>query len=281
LEQITINTTADKIYFSRAVNLIGSIKKIYQEEMPIIVWDKGLSRLQQRIIRSLGVEIRKIEPFSPHWSECYSWKFFVYKYSPGGVFLHLDAGNTVLEPLDFILEEAQRTGFFLVDQGQILETITPKEMHLRLNPMASLNSEVFAAGNIALNKNNSTISVMIDELYQASLVGECLGYSKVEAHRDRAGLGIIRDCALFRHDQTVLNLILRKHFAEPVLHSHRRFASVSRSADTIILNNRSLRYDHIVYASSNLPLSYAILGYCLALDIFYRALRLSKRFIRI
>lgn len=183
----------------------------------------------------------------------------------------------MLAPLDYVFEEAQRTGIFLVEQGQILEQITPKEMHLRLNPMASLNDEVFAAGNIALNKSDPKVSAMIDELYNASLAGECLGYSQIESYRDKSELKITRDCALFRHDQTIINLILRKHFAEPKLHNHRHFASVSLYPDTVIFNNRSLRHDHIAHVSSSKAISYLILTYCLAFDIFSRIPRLTKK----
>lgn len=270
-----ISSSSDYKYFSRLINLIGSIKKSNNSKFDFEVWDIGLTALQRWILKENAITVHRVEEFAPHWNNCYSWKLYVYKHSESELFFHLDAGNIVLGDLTYIFEKINNDGYFLIDQGQHLCDITPLEYVSRFNKNVELSELVFAAGNIGLNKLNARVTKAIENAYTAAVQGYCLGYSTSEQHRDINNIGIVRDCKLFRHDQTIINLTLREQMGENLyIHSHGKYASVSVEADTIIYNSRKYNYDYIAHYSSRH--SYFLIGYCKILDFYIRCIQKIK-----
>ena len=268
-----INTSADNLYFSRVINLIGSIRKNYDSNIRITVWDLGLTKMQKYILKLIDVNIGMINKNTPHWNQCYSWKLYVYQQSTEDVFFHLDAGNVVLKNLNNIYHEIEEKGMFLIDQGQKVRDIVPIDYIALFNPQAELSDDVFAAGNIGLNKKNPKISKVINEAYCASVDGYCLGYSKSELHRDINGINITRDCNVFRHDQSVINIIMRKHFKTLYLHSHDIYASITKTNKTSVFNSRGYHYGFILNSSSRM-ISVPLFLYCYFFDIKRRSFRI-------
>ena len=107
-----------------------------------------------------------------------------------------------------------------------------------------------------------------------------MGYSEKELFRDITRLNIRRDCELFRHDQTVINLLLRKHISVSKIHSHSLYAALVESADVKILNQRGHSYKYIKYS---MPKSIAalVLTYCTVGDLIARALTKCRNAFRI
>jgi hypothetical protein len=268
----TVNTSSDSKYFSRVINLIGSVRQYCDKSIKVRVWDLGLTDIQKYILKSLNVEISEIPKFAKWWNVCYSWKLYVYHHSKDEIFLHLDAGNTVLTDIKNIFKNIENDDSFLIDQGQNLRTITPLDYVDLFYKNINLDELAFAAGNIGLNKKNPEISAAILEAYNAALDGYCLGFSESELHRDIYGLKIKRNCAQFRHDQTIINLILRKHFKNIKLFNCIEYAAISIGASTKIYNQRGYSYKYFKSLKIGLP-GYAILIYCVITDVASRVKR--------
>jgi hypothetical protein len=271
-----LNTTADATYFSRVLNLIGSVRRHSESPPAIRVWDLGLTPLQKSILSTLDVQLASIPKFSSWWNLCYSWKPYVYQHCPDELFLHLDAGNTVLSDLNDIFDTIELEHHFLVDQGQTLQAICPPDFVEKFNNSIDLSDAVFAAGNIGLDKGQPDISKAISEIYNAAMAGYCLGFSKSEAFRDIYNLNIIRDCEKFRHDQTVANLIIRKYFPSARLHDHKYFAAIENGQGVKIYNQRGYNYTYLRYIHPS-PIFVPILLYSLAFDIVSRIRRKIAR----
>ncbi|ETI61424.1 hypothetical protein [Marinomonas profundimaris] len=274
-----VNISSDSRYFSRLLNLIGSIRKTNDKLIFVEVWDLGLSKIQKEILNKMDVTVNRIDDFYEKWSDCYAWKIYVYKHSAGDVFFHLDAGNIVFSDVHHIFDLIEKDGFFLVDQGQRLEDITPKAY---MNKYGGSNLdpdyEVFAAGNIGLNKKCPEIKAAIDDAYLAASNGACMGYSFSERNRDKKGSNIIHDCKLFRHDQTLFNVILRKHCSNLYIHRHENYAALKLSPESCIVNKRTYAYRNLIDVDLGFLL-FPVIFYCFFSDIKIRAVNyISRRF---
>lgn len=272
----TLNTSADTRYFSRAVNLIGSVRANSLTAPSIRLWDLGLTRIQKFLLALAGVEVVQIPAFAPHWRDCYTWKVYVLRHAPDRIFLHLDAGNTVLCDLNAIFSSIDQEGTFFVDQGQTLGEICPPEYLQRFYPDGDPGSPVFAAGNIGFSRDNLSISRALEEAFDGALEGLTLGFSATEAFRDKTGLNVIRDCKLFRHDQSLLNLCFRRQLTNMEILPHGIFSAVANNTSVKILNQRKYSYQ---YFRQFIPgwRMLVVYVYCFAIDLVER----TKRKLRI
>lgn len=272
-----INTSASPDYLSRVVNLISSIRMSNKCSVGVTVWSLGLNWLQILFLKSLGVNVVVVPKFCDHWLDCYTWKMYVIKHSIGEIFLHLDAGNTVLGDIRHIFRKIDSDGFFFIDQGQTLSEITPPEYGKDYSVEYYYKYPVFAAGNIGLNKRLDAVRRMIDFAYQEALSGKGLGFSASEIGRScRATTNIIRNCETFRHDQTLVNCAARKIIGEFQVHEYRHYAALRQAPDVVILNNRTLRYVEIFKSGS--VLIYLMVPYMLVADLYYQAVIRLKKF---
>jgi len=276
MDNYCINTSADSLYFSRVINLIGSVRKNFDPNVNIVVWDLGLTNIQKYILKLIGVNVRTINQKTKHWKQCYTWKLYVYQQSPQDVFFHLDAGNVVLKDLSPIFTEIEKNGMFLIDQGQTIKDIVPSDYVALFNPHANLNDKIFAAGNIGLNKNNDLIKCVIDDAYNAAVEGYCLGYSESEQFRDTENINIVRDCKVFRHDQSVINIIMTKYFNKITVHNHEVYSAVDLTDSAYIYNQRGYNYKYISTSGGKLLPAFLFI-YCRIFDFLARINKWLKR----
>jgi hypothetical protein len=198
--------------------------------------------------------------------DCFTWKLYVINFSKDKIFLHLDAGNTVLGDIQNIFECIKKQRYFLIDQGQKLQDIAPQKYLEMYKIEECATSLVFAAGNIGLNKNDPLIQAAIFEAYKGGLEGLTLGYSASELYKSTNNrTSIERECKVFRHDQTLLNCAFRKYIPDLVIYDHSKYAALDKSSSPVILNNRRLKYSHLIYIQS-LRLIY-IIPYIMAIDL--------------
>lgn len=270
----TISSSSDKQYFSRLLNLIGSVKKNNIQGYYFEVWDLGLTKFQRWLLNRNGVTVNRVEQFSSHWNQCYSWKPYVYLKSESSLFFHLDAGNTVLKDISHIFESIKDNGYFLIDQGQKICDITPPDYFNMFGKNTNLNDTVFAAGNIGLNKSDPRLIRCINNAFQASKEGYCLGFSPSEMYRDTFGLNITRNCKIFRHDQTIINLVLRNEIPNIYIHSHLKYANIMEDSEATIYNNRGYKYQYIKHFNDRYFLF--IISYCFIFDLYFRVLKKIK-----
>jgi hypothetical protein len=260
----TLNTTSSSIFFSRTLNLIFSVRYFSSIELKINVWDIGLTKFQKLILKLLNVQIKEIEKYEPFWRDCYTWKIFIFKQSTETIFLHLDSGNTILCDIKEIFELIEKNGYFFVDQGQVLKEIAPESYFEDLKIQGCRDNIVIAAGNIGFNKDNNQIEKLISISFDLARKGMCLGFSLSEQHRDIEQRFPIRDCKVFRHDQTVLNCSLGLIDLNPQIMPHEIYSSIAKTKFSKVFNHRKRSYSFLTKKITVFKLF--LLTYCLVID---------------
>lgn len=246
-----LNSSSDSRYFSRVLNLYFSLLYNSKKKCKLRVWDLGMTQLQVAILKFFKIEVIKVPEFVPFWNLCYTWKPYIYKYTDELNFLYLDAGCTIKKDISEIFHIIENDGYFFVGQGQALKDIIPKDFNdiILLNEKNE-NSIVFAAGIIGINKRLKINNKIIDTIFDLAKNGYCLGFSYNEIHRDVTKLTIVRNCPIFRHDQSIVNAVFRNHLDEIVVHEEKTFASTFSTKDCIIYNNRKHNYTYFFKNSS-------------------------------
>ena len=263
----TLNTTANSIFFSRALNLIFSVRYFTSKPIHIIVWDIGLSNFENYLLKLLKVEVIKVPNFIHFWEDCYTWKTFIYHTSSERIFLHLDAGNTVLCDIDEIFNIIQDKGYFFVDQGFSLEQITPPDYFRHFNVGDYRKYSVVAAGNIGIDKDNVSLSIALRRSYESALKGMCLGFSSIERNRSDRSDFILRECEVFRHDQTVLNCCLRAEYGDFDILPFSKYSALALAEEVKIFNQRKRSYKFLLIDKN--CLSILLFCYCCMIDKYY------------
>lgn len=126
-------TGANSAYFNRLMNLIGSIHKTnYASLEQIAVFDLGLSSKEIDTLRSIDkvmvYQLQKTHPeqlkyftlpTGQRWFGWYTWKPVIIKQALDmfGYVVWLDAGTTVLKPLDHLFQYIANSGYFICTIG--------------------------------------------------------------------------------------------------------------------------------------------------------------------
>ena len=126
-------TGANSAYFKRLMNLIGSLHKTNYESLEqVAVFDLGLTQKEIDTLKSIDkVSVYSLQkthpdqlkyftlPTGQRWFGWYAWKPVIIKQAldmfPS--VLWLDAGTTVLKPLDALFEYINSTGYFICTIG--------------------------------------------------------------------------------------------------------------------------------------------------------------------
>ncbi len=223
-----IITSASNKFFPSLLNLLGSIKHAYPNHPPIYVYNLGLLPNFKREISSIeGVRLIDVPAFVPFWRSCYTWKPYIFKHPMADLNFYLDAGCQVLKPLDGIFDAIDRDGMFLIYQGGTLGDITPAS-YIK---MFGIQPDLFGLQNLHAGifgfAKGGKAQPAIDWIYQAARAGLALGFSPAEAWRNK-GVNknpFWRDCTLFRHDMTLLNIAFRTLYGVGLsVHSEEQFA---------------------------------------------------------
>ena len=210
-------SAADESYGYHVLNLVGSVKANSDVFDAIVVYDLGLSPHQRRLLGAVpGVELRPVEPFVPHWAQCFTWKPWIWTQLDADEVFYLDAGTTVLRSLGPVLEQIRERGYFLVSQGNELRDIAPPDYFELYGLDGSAASRPYvAAGIIGFRPAGELYADVLRPTYEDCLEGRNLGFSADEVAGRNRGIGftpgpVIRACAHFRWDQTVLNVRLAR-----------------------------------------------------------------------
>ena len=140
-----ICTYADTQYFSQVINLINSIHKFNYDELgQIAVFNLGFTDEQVSELNS----IEKVSVYDVQMTHSDLLKLFTvsnygkrvrgwYAWKPVGIkqalemfphVLYIDAGLTVLKPLNKIFDEIQQKGYVLTGCGHSIKWMTPKHV---------------------------------------------------------------------------------------------------------------------------------------------------------
>ncbi len=217
MRQKALITSASNKFFPSLVNLLGSIKANYPGHPQIFIYDLGLYWIFRKELDSLqGVTVLDMPRFVSFWRSCYTWKTYILSHPLADLNFYLDAGTQVLKPLDDIFVEIEKENYFAIQQGVSLKQIVPEDYwdKLGLNRINE-NEESIHAGELGF-KADSEISEVLYESYNWALKGLALGFSPKDKWRDKGynKIGIVRNCEIFRHDMTLLNIAFRKKFGK-------------------------------------------------------------------
>jgi hypothetical protein len=229
-------SAADRRYGWWLLNLVGSVHANARGSFDaIVLYDLGLNPVQRRLAGSIrGVELRTVPAFVPHWREGRTWKTWIWRHLEAATLVWLDAGATVLRPLDEALAQIDERGYWVVSQGHLVDDVVPSDYYgLYDFPRALGNEPVIAAGILGFRRDSTFFERVIVPTYEDTVAGRSRGASADEVWKYDYGMErmtevIIRDCRLFRHEQTLLNIHFYRSIEDPCVNELERWAG-SRS----------------------------------------------------
>lgn len=250
-DTVSLVTACDDRYAAYALNLLGSLAEQIHYFSEVIVVDLGMSSFYRFAFENIsGVKIKKLDRFCPHYRVCWSWKTWAYLVGKGDVVLYLDAGSEVVGDLGNIIDAIKKDGYFIVSQvgtlpnGHYIEDIIPHSYYKEygLSQSRLKGKSVVAAGILGFQRGGEFYKKVILPMHEEIVKGKNLGWSQEELYRNR-GIHFqqnpkIWDCKYFRHDQTILNIMIRKTYTKPIIQPMERYAALVAQPDQIILNKR-------------------------------------------
>lgn len=250
-----IITSASNKFFPSLLNMLGSLHKNYPDHPPVFIYDLGLAWSFKSELQNIKwIKILPVPHFVKHWRACYTWKTYILNTPLAENNLYIDAGCEILKPLDALFDKINLNGYLSVSQGDVVTVnmVTPKSLldKYQLGPEFGPR-EIVTAGIFGFKKDSS-ITQTTEELYKAGIDGECLGYSKQEMWKNKGPnkVDIVRDCPVFRHDTTLLTILLYKNFSQPIIENIKYFSAdlLGKESGQFIWNNR-LNYSKLNYVS--------------------------------
>ena len=213
-------TAADARYGDWLLNLLASVRRRSDVFDRLVAYDLGLTPFQRRLLNGMpGVEVRTVPAFSPHWRQGRTWKTWIWTHlDDADTVVWLDAGITVLRPLTDFLDQTSDRGYFVVSQGHRLGDSIPTEYYELYDLPADFGAHLsIASGILAFDRQSRFYQTVVTPTFDDALAGRSLGFSAAEVEKlnrgmDRLDEVVVRDCPLFRHEQTVLSI----HFYEAI-----------------------------------------------------------------
>ena len=237
MRRFVLATAFDSAFHDEALNLVGSVQRRSPIFDAIYVYDLGLGRGRRHFEGIARVSVREVEPFTEHWRQCWSWKPWVWRdaAADADLVLYLDAGVEVLQDLTEVRELIHELGYFVVSQkeyrrGQhVVEEIVPRDYYVRLGISPLIRSQaVVSAGVVGFRTGSGFDRQVVSRCLEWTRAGLNLGWSPGRGRSDaihRLDDPPVRDCLLFRHDQTLLNIAFYGAIANPVIQPMARFAA--------------------------------------------------------
>ncbi len=275
----SIITSASNKFFPSALNLIGSIKKNYPSHPPIYLYNLGLLPSFLKEINAIeGVTVLEIPHFVPHWRSCYTWKTYILNTPLADLNFYIDAGCEILKPLDEVFRTIDNDGYFAIEQGTTLERSTPSD-YKKIFPIDEklYQAPLITAGIFGFKKD-SIVTPLLKELYDAGVQSLCLGFSPNEQWKNKGvnKNGFVRDCEMFRHDTTLLTLLLRKYIPELKTQSVEKYANDSLElgiSDDVAIRNFRMNYRKLSYLAPKLLVNKAMISIFFKLKAINRMIK--------
>lgn len=209
-----IITSASNKFFPSLINLISSIKLVYPDHPPLFVYDLGLLSVFSKELELIdGVKLIKMPEFCNHWRSCYTWKTYIFAHPIARLNFYLDAGCQVLKPLEEEFSIIEKENILLIDQAQYFESIVPKSYKSIFDLDDSFDHLTTIHAGIIGFKNTPQVVDIFKRIYDAACAGLSLGFSPKDKWRNKGKdkSMFTRDCLIFRHDMTLLNIFFRKY----------------------------------------------------------------------
>lgn len=215
-----IITSASNKYFPSLINLLTSIKVNYPNHPIIFVYDLGLLSIFRKEIELVeNVKVITMPKFCNHWRSCYTWKTYIFAHPIAKLNFYLDAGCQVLEPIDDIFNIINQDDIYLISQGITFDKIVPNSYKKLFDIEYKFDHKTALHAGIIGYKNSDIINEIFNKIYNSAIIGLNLGFSANDSWRNK-GMDrniFIRDCDLFRHDLTMLNIYFRKYLDAKII----------------------------------------------------------------
>jgi hypothetical protein len=235
---VTLASGADARYGDYLLNLLGSVHANGDVFDRIVAFDLGLRPFQRRLLGAVrGVEIGEVPAFVRHWRQGRTWKTWIWTHVQTDVLFWLDAGITVLRPLDDPLEQIEERGYFCVSQGWLLGESIPSDYRRRFGVTEEQAAQVsISAGILGFGRETDFYRDVVVPTFEDACAGLSLGYSAGEVEKLNVGLDRlkdppIRDCRIFRHEQTLLGIHFYQRIPEPVVNDVYKYGGWQSSHD--------------------------------------------------
>ncbi|MFO0955412.1 MAG: hypothetical protein U0526_02655 [Candidatus Saccharibacteria bacterium] len=244
-------TATDSKFAFQALNLVASAilkTNVFKE---FVVYDLGMKDFQRKLFEDLDmVRLEKVQPFTKYWKQCYSWKPWViqqesarYRY-----IVYLDAGTEIQKNLKSVIDIIKHQGYFVVSQEQAISTghyinqIMPTEYYDLFGlKNKDASKPVVAAGILGYDAKSIFARQVIQPWITYIKQGYNLGWSSSEGWRNQ---GIhylpnapVRDCKIFRQDQTVFNALLYRSMGNPKLESMKKYGWLDKGGSGQVIWN--------------------------------------------
>jgi hypothetical protein len=198
-----IVTAASATFEPSVLALAGSLRANWPGHPPLVVFDLGMSAVTVQQLQSYGIEVRRVEPFCPHWRMHFTWRGWCLHNLPADRYLWIDAGAAVLRPMPEVLTQIERVGYFCSTNYVAVVGTCPdytlEKLGVTTAELAGVES--INAGIHGLDVTTERGRRIIQTFYEA-----CLDERAMAA--ERAGQF---------HDQPVLTILLWKEFG-PLLY---------------------------------------------------------------
>jgi hypothetical protein len=241
-------SAADKRYGKWLINMIGSVQRKSDLFDRIVIYDLGLTPFQRRLLDGTrGVEVREVPPFVPHWQAGRTWKIWIWTHLEAETIVWLDAGATVLRPLTDFLEQTAARGYFVVSTGVEAGLSTPSEYYTLFGLPDDFGKNVsVTSGILAFRRDSPFYEQVVVPTFDDAVLGHHLGFSADEVAKLNWGLDrmeeiIVRDCPLFRYDQSLFNVHFYKSTPSPHvndLYKYGGYRSPRDHPEQVIWNHR-------------------------------------------
>ena len=281
-------SAADARFGRWLLNLVGSVKRRSDMFDQVIAYDLGLTPFQRRLLDGVrGIDVREVPPFVPHWQQGRTWKTWIWTHVEADVVVWLDAGITVLRPLDDFLQQIEERGYFVVSQSVPNRDCIPSDYYGLYDLPHSFDDEpTIAAGILGFATGSEFYRRVVVPTFDDASDGRSLGFSASEVEKlnrgiDRMADPIVRDCTLFRHEQTLLSIHFYSSTEHPVVNDVYKYGGWLSPRDhpeqVIWSHRRRGDYRFLPRVPYRLPM--ALVGIPWGIAVYLRMLFLNNRWI--
>lgn len=214
-------TAADEKHYPILLNMIGSIHKYnFYDVVEIRVYDLGLNEAQKRELENIKkVKVCEIERtnsdilkdmetgINRRVKGLFSWKPVIIKDSLDHFphVLYLDAGTTILRPLNSLFKHIKQNGYFFSDCGHSIKWMTTKYLIEKLQLDLEENKWLLDNDTFGIDAGFQGVS---RELYDSYIMPM---YDLAKEIRNFVDDGTCPDgWGTGRHDQTLFSILVKK-----------------------------------------------------------------------
>lgn len=264
IRQSVLLSACDSMHAPYLINALESIQKNFPACPHIEIYDLGLGFFEKQEISSYAnVLLKKLPKFCSHYKLNWTWKMNIISTASARYILYMDLPNFVFLQDGFsFFENIYRDGYFLADTGHLLSEIIPSDYWKIFNLDESIYhcQKIFGAGLLGVDKMSRAFHAF-KSANDSCLKGYNLGRSPDEPSK-KYKPNVVRKCSLFRADQTIINIEMRKVYGLDlrIMNGFRIYGdsrSVSTQSQILWYSRRS--HESLIYIYKDMRINFVSL----------------------